>query len=264
MGDTMMAALHGELEPFAWSRPEVAECDAYSLFHTRSSAMTWLADAAPDAYPGLWGMNDAGQDSAADIRRGVTRRLWFQVSLEGSAEDDRALPIQPFLSCIGDVAARLGALDLHALQLLVPVHSRVATGRPDAGLRAVGELIGAAGWFGDTAPQSARRVKVTMDTGQDPAVVSAAPGIPPWMRRWKQSVFLCDPAPAEEAGDAAEGLWPHLADHLWTGPGRHRTTLCGTLREWSLDGLGWLAAFAAEAAWQNGVRTPLRLTVRAL
>lgn len=257
-----MADLHGELEPFTWSHPDVAECDAYSLFHTRSWAMTWLADATPDAYPGLWGMNDAGQDSEADIRRGMTRRLWFQVPLVGSVEDDRALPIQPFLSCIGDVAARLGTLDLHALQLLVPVHSRIATDRPHAGARAVGELIGAAGWFDDTDPQSARRVQLTMDTGQAPAIVPAAPRIPPWMLQWKQSVFLCDSTLAED--DAAEGLWPHIADHLWKGPGHHRTTLYGTLREWSLDGLGWLAAFAAEAAWQNGVRTPLRLTVRAL
>ncbi|KIH96744.1 hypothetical protein LP52_23275 [Streptomonospora alba] len=258
----MMAALHGELDPFPLTHPEVGDRDAYILFHNRSSAMTWLVESLPGASPGLWSMNDADQDSEADIRRGATRRLWFQVHLEGAIEDDRPLPLQPFLSCIGDVAARLGTLDLHAVQILVPLHSRIATGRPQAERHPVGALIDAAGWFGDTDPRLARRIQVTLDTGQDPAMVPAAPHIPPWIRRWKQAVFRCDPATHQD--DAADALSPKLPDHLWRGPGHHRTTLEGTLCEWSVDAVGWLAALAAEAAWQNGVRTPLMLTVRAL
>ncbi|QBI54317.1 hypothetical protein [Streptomonospora litoralis] len=258
----MVAALHGELEPFAGSRPDVAERDAFSLFYDRSSAMIWLQEAVPDAYPGLWAMNDAGQDGEADIGRGATRRLWFQVHLTGSLEDDRPLPLQPFLSCIGDVAERLGTLEVHALQLLVPVHERVATRRevPRHSAGAVGGLIEAAGWFGDGDPGLARRVQVTIDTGQDPAVVSAAPGLPAWMRRWKQSFFVCDPASDE--GDAAADLSPQIPDHFWQGPRYHRTSLYGTLGEWSPEALGWLSAFAAEAAWQQGVRIPLMITVR--
>jgi hypothetical protein len=48
----------------------------------------------------------------------------------------------------------------------------------------------------------------------------------------------------------------------WPGPPQHRLTMRGTLVEWSLDALGWLAALAAAAASHHGVSTPWMLTVR--
>ncbi|WP_150254825.1 hypothetical protein [Nocardiopsis deserti] len=119
-----------------------------------------------------------------------------------------------------------------------------------------------AGWFVDTAPGLARRVQVTLDGGQVPSIVAAMPQMLPWMRAFDQLVFSCDPTPAEGDANAAAGLAPGIADHLWQGPGHHRATIHGTLVEWSLDALGWLAAFLAEAGAQHGVRTPLMLTIR--
>ena len=69
----------------------------------------------------------------------------------------------------------------------------------------------------------------------------------------------------EGGKDAACGCWgmndagqdPH--DELWLGPAQPRTTF-GILAEWSLDALGWLAAFLADASSRHGVGTPLMLT----
>ena len=40
----------------------------------------------------------------------------------------------------------------------------------------------------------------------------------------------------------------------------HRVTFRGTLAEWSLDALGWLAAFLADISARHGVGIPLMLT----
>jgi hypothetical protein len=39
-------------------------------------------------------------------------------------------------------------------------------------------------------------------------------------------------------------------------------TFHGELAEWSIDALGWLGAFLAEASSQHGVTAPLLLTVQ--
>ncbi|GHC97875.1 hypothetical protein GCM10007079_51710 [Nocardiopsis terrae] len=260
--DTMLAALHGELAVHPWHDPETDASDAYSLFFARSSAMAWLTDAAPDAHGGLWGMNDAGQDDEADSPGPMTRKLWFQVSLTGSAAAERPLPTQPFLSCAGDVAARIGVLNLRALQILVPVPIRAEAGGTVT--PTVLSLLQEAGWLADTDSRLARRVQVILDGGQVPSIVDAAPGMLAWMRTFEQGVFSCDPTPARGDADEAAGLVPGIADHLWNGPGHHCVTVHGTLAEWSLDALGWLIAFLAEAGAQHGVRDPLVLTVRTL
>ncbi|MFV2196823.1 hypothetical protein [Nocardiopsis sp. LOL_012] len=80
-GDTMLAALHGELAVHPRYTPGAARSDAYSLFLARSSAMAWLTEAASGTPGGLWGMNDAGQDAGTGAAHTMTRRLWFPVSL---------------------------------------------------------------------------------------------------------------------------------------------------------------------------------------
>ncbi|WP_304455158.1 hypothetical protein [Nocardiopsis sp. YSL2] len=260
--DTMLAALHGELTVHPWHDPGTVSSDAYSLFLARSSAMAWLTEAAPGSPGGLWGMNDAGQDTGTSPRGPVTRKLWFQVALTGPAGADQPLPAQPFLSCAGDAAARIGTLDLHALQILVPVPVRAATGR--TATPAVMKLLQDAGRFADPDPHRARRIQITLDGGQVPSIVQAAPPMLSWTRSWDQHVFACDPAPAAQDADAASGLVPGIADHLWNGPGHHRATIHATLAEWSLDALGWLVAYLAEAAAAHGVQDPLVLTIRLL
>ncbi len=113
----MFAALHGELALHA-SSTDAASSDAYSLFVARSSALRLLAGAG-ESTDGAWGMNDAGLDDRA--RSESSRIAWFQVTLTGRAGGP--LPVQAFLSCAGDVVARLGTARLDAVQILLPVES---------------------------------------------------------------------------------------------------------------------------------------------
>ncbi|MGN9846464.1 hypothetical protein ACTMTI_50990 [Nonomuraea sp. H19] len=257
---TMFAALHGRLTPHAWRDPRVASSDAYSLFLARSSAMGWLADTAAGSSGGLWGMNDAGhditagRDTTAEAR--PTRVAWFQVSLAEPARPRRPLPVQPFLSCAGDVVARIGVPRLEAVQVLLPVQSLHPPSRPDS----VMNLLQDTGWFADRDPRARTRVRVTLDSGQDPAIGSAATTMVSWLREFQQEIFSLDSITPAERNEPALG--PAITDELWRGPAHHRVTLRGDLAEWSLDALGWLSAFLADVASHAGVATPLLLTAR--
>ncbi|HEX6470461.1 MAG TPA: hypothetical protein VF069_15295 [Streptosporangiaceae bacterium] len=253
---TMFAALYGELTAHPWRDPQAASSDAYSLFVARSSAMGWLATAAEAAPGGLWGMNDAGQDLTGP------RAAWFQVSLaEPLVPAGHPLPVQPFLACAGDVTARIGALHLRAVQLLLPVQALDTGGEPPA--TAALTLLEDAGWFADRDPHRGSRVRVTLDGGQNPAVRSAAPALVQWTRELDQNVFSCDVSSLTHGEGALDDFVrrPPVIDELWNGPAEHRATFDGTLAEWSLDALGWLAAFLAEAGHRHGIDTPLMLTV---
>lgn len=257
---TMFAGLHGELTLHPWRDFGAAESDAYSLFHSRSVAMGWLTKAAEGATGGLWGMNDAGQqgpDPAAQHPYAV----WFQVSLPRLVPPTQPLPLQPFLSCVGDVIARLGTLQLDAIQVLLPIQSieRLA----DKSLRIDGLLapLSSAGWFFDCNPHSITRVQVALDGGENPIIRSVASDLFQWLRKIKQDVFVCDSFSLTDDTNVAK---PTFIDHLWIGPPQHLVTFYGTLAEWSLDALGWLATFLAGASFEFGVTTPMLLTVKPL
>lgn len=266
---TMLAALYGELEPHPWRDPLVASSDAYSLFVARSSAMGWLTEAEENASGGLWGMNDAGQDPAPALasESRPARVAWFQVSLTGPVPAGGPLPVQAFLSCVDDVVARIGTARLRAVQLLLPVQGLDASSGASSRWGAVLPLLQEAGWFADGDPRLRARVRVTLDGGQDPSIRSAAPGMLRWMRQFDQDVFSCDGVSVTDDDDTAlvtdddMVLEPAVIDEVWFGPARHRATFHGTLAEWSLDALGWLAAFLADAGSRHGVDTPLLLTV---
>lgn len=241
---TMFAALHGELAVHPWRAH--ASSDAYSLFVARSSAMGWLTEAVETAYGGFWGMNDAGQDSGAGA--GPSRVAWFQVSLTEPLVT--VLPVQPFLACAGDVVARIGALRLDAVQALLPVQSLGASDN-------VMTLLQDAGWFADGDPRLRTQVRVTLDGGQDPAIHEVAPEMLRWTAQLEQRVFSYE---GRHTGEDA-GLEPGIIDELWNGPAQHRVSWRGGLVEWSLDAVGWLAAFLGEASYRYGVSAPLLLTV---
>jgi hypothetical protein len=231
----MFAALHGAL---AAHPGRAGSADAYSLFVARSSAMRWLAE--PGGPAGLWGMNDAGQGPGSRV-------AWFQVALPEPRV--AVLPVQAFLSCAGAVAARIGALRLVAVQVLLPVQALGARAE------AVLPLLQDAGWFAGGDPHSRRRVRVTLDGGQDPAIRRAAPEMLRWTRRLDQDVFSGDLPSLTD--DADMDLDPGIIDELWNGPARHRVAFHGDLAEWSPDALGWLAAFLAQASARHGVDGPL-------
>lgn len=254
----MFAALHGELALHQWRDPFIASSDAYSLFVARSSAMGWLAEAAEDASGGVWGMNDAGQDPGAGSQ--PSRIAWFQVSLIEPVPAGRPLPVQAFLACAGDVVARIGTLRLHAVQVLLPAQSIDASTGALSRVKAVKTLFQDTGWFADCDPHLRTQLRVALDGGQDPSIRSAAPEMLQWMKESKQDVFSCDSFSLTNDDDMV--LTPAVIDELWLGPARHRATFRGTLAEWSLDALGWLAAFLADASSRHGVSTPLMLTAR--
>ncbi|MGI5150479.1 hypothetical protein ACQEVC_29700 [Plantactinospora sp. CA-294935] len=263
---TMFAALYGSLTPHPWRDPHSA-ADAYALFYERSLAMGWLDDVGgvvriTDAgieerktgAPGLWGMNDAGQDHPLAVPD-ASLVAWFQVGVE-PLPADRPLPVQPFLRCAGDVTARIGTLDLRAVQVLLPVQGLDPASSPPeyAGMPS----LRTAGWFGAGDPGSRTPVRVILDSGRAPSVASAAPPIRERMGRLDQHVFECDSYSL--ADQDPPPMSPPFDDGFWNGPPRHRVTFQGTLTEWSLDAVGWLGGFLADLAAGQGVDTPLLFT----
>ncbi|SEF35978.1 hypothetical protein SAMN05421837_109135 [Amycolatopsis pretoriensis] len=234
---TLFAALHGELTPRPDRLPDT-DRDPCIQFHDRARAMGWLDS--------LWGMNDAGREHPL---AGPSLVSWFQVGVD-PVSGDRPLPVQPFLRCAGDVTARLGALELRTAQVLVPAQSLDVSARPQ---HARMPSLSTAAWFDDVA--SPTPVHVTVDSGQHPAVPTAAHRIRHWLGELPQNVFRCG-----ELSERAP-LAPPLPDALWDGPPRHRVTFEGRLSEWSLDAVGWLGGFLADLAAREGAGVPLLLTV---
>jgi hypothetical protein len=254
---TMYVSLHGELmpHPLPDTLGKVSQ-DAYSLFYARSAAMGWLTPAAEDGPDGLWGMNDAEAGPGSGPR--PSRVAYFQVVVTGPSRG-KVPPVQPFLSCAGDVIERLGTLHLEAVQVLLPERDADAGGRSasPSGMAVGAPLLDSLNWFADCDPRLRAGVRITLDGGADPTIRAAAPGIVQWVRRIDQNVFSCDSVSLAE--DDHLVLWPTTFDGDSANTDHHRVTLRGTLAEWSLDALGWLAAFLADVSSWHGVSTPLML-----
>ncbi|MCF6475813.1 hypothetical protein FAF44_46855 [Nonomuraea sp. MG754425] len=252
MSSTLYAGLYGELVPHPWRDPDTCSADAYNLFYARSTAMGWLAQAVEGA-PGVWGMNDASEHAGAQGH--PAQVAWFQVMLVDPIPATGTLPVQAFLACAGDVASRIGTLRLEGVRLLLPVEH--LAGRPAAArMNPAFGLLDAAGWFADCPTQARTPVRVTVDGGQNPEFRQAAPEIVAWLREFKQDVL----GSFSLTGDAPISLHPPITDELWCGPSRYNATFTGTVAEWSLDALGWLATFLTEAAAQHGITSPLMLS----
>jgi hypothetical protein len=252
---SMYAAFYGELAPHA-PLGELSQ-DAYSLLYARSAAMGWLSLAVEGASGGEWGMNDAEAGPGSGPQ--PQRVAWFQVTLTGPAPA-RVLPVQPFLSCAGDVVARLGTLGLEAVQVLLPGQDAPAGGdfASSSRMRVARPLLDTLNWFGDCDPRLRAPARVKLDGGPDPSVRTAAPAIAQWVQEVHQDVFACDSFSL--ADDDHLVLRPTPLDERRPGTSHQRVTFRGTLAEWSLDALGWLAAFLADVSSRQGVSTPLMLT----
>ena len=257
LNGTMFAGLHGELTLHPWRDPVASESDAYSLFHSRSVAMGWLTEAKEGATGGFWGMNDAGQQGP-DPQAEHPYALWFQVGVSRLVSPKQSLPLQPFLACIGDVIARMGRFQLDALQVLLPLQSFDRL--PDASSRhdALFTPLSSTGWFFDRNPSAVARVQIVLDGGQSSAIHSVAAELFARLQQVKQTVFVCDEFSLTDDTNLEK---PIYIDNLWVGPPQHPLTFYGTLAEWSLDALGWLAAFLAAISFELGITTPLLLTV---
>lgn len=268
---TMFAALYGELTLHPWRDPAAASEDMYSLFHDRSLAMGWLSDVGglvefrtdpatgrvegheigDVGAEGRWGMHEAGPELPG-CGPASSPVAWFQVGTD-PVPADRPLPVHPFLCCADDVVARFGTLRLQAVQVLLPVQDLHATPR-----RAVMPSLHTVGWFSECDPRSSTQVRVTVDSGQEPSIPAAAPEMLSWLQRDEQDAFVCDSYSLTDHDPLPE---QHPAvDYHWNGPPLHRATFRGTLVEWSLDAVGWLAGFLADASARHGVTTPILLT----
>jgi len=170
----------------------------------------------------------------------------------------KLLPVQPFLGCAGDVMTRLGTLRLEAVQVLLPERDadEEAQFASPSGARVASSLLHAGNWFADRDPRARTAVRVTLDGGPDPSIRTAASAILQWAREVRQEVFACDSLSLAE--DDHLILRPIPFDPAPAGP--HRVTFRGTLAEWSLEALGWLAAFLADGASRHGISGQLMLT----
>ncbi|MEU5826169.1 hypothetical protein [Micromonospora tulbaghiae] len=197
-------------------------------------------------------MNDAGQDHPlADPAASLV--AWFQVAVDTVA-DDRPLPVQPFPRCAGDVAARIGELNLQAVQVLLPVQVLDVPSR-----RAGVPSLPTARWFEGGDRHSRTPVRVTLNSGQAPSLPAVAPHLREEMSRLDQRAFVCESHSDTEHDPKM--MRPPFDSGFWNGPPRHRVTFSGTFAEWSLDALGWLGGFLAGLSAQHGVTTPVLLTV---
>lgn len=255
---TMFAALFGELVPHSWpdALGEVSQ-DAYSLFSARSSAMGWLTPAVEGTSGGLWGMNDA--EAATGSGTAPPRVAFFQVVLT-EPNFGKLLPVQPFLACAADVMARLGTLRLEAIQVLLPERDADADAQfaSPSGMRVASSLLYACNWFVGCDPRLRAPVRVTLDGGPDRSIRTAAPAFLQWVQEIDQDVFVWDSLSL--ANDDHLVLQPIPFQSGPPGSTHHRVTFSGTLVEWSLDALGWLAALLADGSSRHGVSTPLMLT----
>jgi hypothetical protein len=260
---TMFAALYGELVAHAWRDPD-SEHDAYSLFHQRSLAMGWLDDRATGVRgdgpgndtlgaAGLWAMNDAGWNHPL-AAPGARLIAWFQVEASEVAAD-RPLPVQPFLRCAETTTARVGTLDLSAIQILVPVQGIDAASRPPYATVPSMQTID---WFAERDPRSRTPVEVGINSGRDPSIPGLATRLTDHLGHLDQDVFV---GRSHEMADRDAVLPPPFDDSFWNGPPLHGVVLRGELAEWSCDAVGWLAEVVADSVAQLGVRSPLLITV---
>jgi hypothetical protein len=251
----MFAALFGEMA--LHPRAEQLSQDAYSLFYARSAAMGWLTPAVERASGGFWGMNDAGAGPGSGPQ--PQRVAWFQVVLTAPAPGG-ILPVQPLLTCAGDVVARLGTLRLDAVQLLLPERDPPAEGKPASppGMRVAWPLLDTLNWFADSDARLRAPVRVTLDGGPDRSVQEAAPAILQRMQEIRQDIFVCDSISLEN--DDHLVLRPVPFEEGRPGEPHHRVTFRSTLAEWSLEALGWVAAFLGDVSSRHGIRSPLLLT----
>jgi hypothetical protein len=242
-------ALYGSVEPHPWCDPSGRADDVWWLLRTRSEEMGWSAE---DGTGGLWNVYDAGRDLPG-FEAASPLAAWFHVGLEPVPEG-RPLPVQPLLCCIDAVMGRLGTLTLEAVQILLPVQGLASSGRRDAAVLPAGT-----GWFAAADPRSATRVRVTLDSGQVPSLRTAAPQMLAWLDRLEPPTFRRDSSSMVGPDPVAAAL--PFDDSFWTGPSLTTVTFSGTLADWSLEAVGWLAALLADALARHGVTTPDVLTL---
>jgi hypothetical protein len=207
----LVARLFGELTlyPNPIADPDRVLDIGYALFSARASAL------------GL------ALEGDGEVSEGVGHVGVFQLTLS----DDR-LPVQPFLTVVGDVITRLGRLRLDAIEVTLPEREGPAQpGAPDSG-----------DWFALIDPAQWAPVRVTPECADEAIATVASAAVD--RQAVYQDVFRLD-APSEVLA-------------------RHRVTLTGALGVLSLVALGFLAAFLFVLAASLDIINPLILNAEKL
>ncbi|NJP68778.1 hypothetical protein [Streptomyces spiramenti] len=257
---TMFAALYGTLDPLALVDHE-PKPDAHALFYQRSIAMGWLDDrsagggseAGMNRASGLWSMNDAGWNhplAAAD----TDLISWFQVEASRVA-DDRPLPVQPFLQCAASATARVGAIDLSAVQILLPLGGLVDAERPPY---APVPAMQTKDWFPAGHQSIATPAQVVIASGQGYAVTDIADQLADQVDSLSGGVFDRVTLELIESGAL---LLPPFGDQFWGGPALRGVRMQGHLCEWTTDSIGWLSEVVGDAGARLGIQCPVLITV---
>jgi hypothetical protein len=257
---TMFAALYGELRPVR--RPGgVSSEEARRLFLARSAAMGWLTPTSAGSRGGLWGMSEVGLGAVRGAPKSCVAR--FRVALTSLACRP-VPPVQPLLSCAGETVARLGTLRLDEVQVLLPERGGLAGRPPDpsCGSLTARPLLTSAPWFDPPAGAARVPVRLTLDGGPDPQVRMAAAAIDQSLRSVRQDVF--EPGSYSLSDDDHLVLWAAPLDRRRRKVAHHRVSFSGSLAEWSLDAVGWLAAFYADLCSRCGVTTPMMFSASRL
>jgi hypothetical protein len=251
----VIAALYGELQLHPWwSDPHIDSppFDLYGLFYARASAMGWLTEATEGAPKGgFWGMNEGEHDASP----GPHWIAWCQVDLTNPDAAGR-IPLQPVLTCLGDAVTRIGTPQISAIQIALPA-LEPGPSSSDSALRAL--TFNDASWFLSSDSRSRTGIRATLDGGTSPQIHAAAQGMLEWMTKEPGVASFESLLPPDNALDPLDRSF---GGDTWPGPPQHRVTMRGTLVEWSLDALGWLATLAAAAASHHGVSTSWMLTVK--
>ena len=244
----IVAALYGELVSHPWRDPLDTSHPLF-LFDHRSNDMGWTDRHESNS---RWEVFEAGPEiEELEATQNPAPALWFYAGIT-LVPDGRSLPVWPFLRCAGDVAARVGTFDLHAVQLLLPVQKL----HQQPGWKGFIPALQNYSWFIATDPGARAQVRVTLDSGQDPSIPTVAPEMLTLIQSVDQPVFVCDSLTDH---DPLAPEFP-FGDQFWRGRPRHQAVFSGSLAEWSVDALGWLAGFLADVAADLGVSTPLLFT----
>jgi hypothetical protein len=102
-------------------------------------------------------------------------------------------------------------------------------------------------------------VRVTLDGGSDPAIQRVAQLLLRWLQAANQNIYNATSFSLSDEAHLVLGP-VRLDREFMTNDAHHRVTLHGTLAQWSLDALGWLAAFIADVCAKLHVDGPLLMT----
>jgi len=241
---TALVGLYGTLRPHPWIAANADPQDAYSLFRVHATAMGWSASGPDGIGATVWGMNDAGQAGSGEERR----IGWFQVGLD---KTEGALPLVPLAVCAWKSLARIGMMDVDAVQLLVPVHEAAP---------AWTHLVSTRSWFTTADPAARVHAEVVLDPGADETGEQTSAAVVNGMQAISIKPFAVAPVPDRRpvANLACE---PALVGDLWMGPTRNPITLDAELPEWTPEAIGWLTSLVTEGMNKAGITTSTLISI---